>query len=142
MATLAAVVVRRLCKLTLVDVRMAVPTFVVFDLVERGLPGRNMTLGARNGDVLPFQRVGAVGVFGYSKLRGFESLHGVAWLAGAAIFARAELPAVGIGSMAIGTFSVGQAGIERRAVVTNLAAHLNVLTQQWVVGFGVIEGSR
>ena len=142
MAALTAVVVRRSCKLALVDVRMAVPTLTEFDLVERGFSCRDMTLGARNGDVLRLQGVGGIGVFGHSKLRGFESIHGVAWLAGAAIFARAELPAVGIGSMAIGAFGMRQGVIECRAVVAYLATHLDVLAQQWVVGFGVIEGSR
>jgi hypothetical protein len=98
-----------------------------------------VALGAKDGSVFSLQGVPGGGVLGHPEFRGLESFHSVTGLAGATDLARAELSVMRIGSMAIGAFSVRQWGIEDLPMVTGAATHSRVLSQQRVVGAGVVK---
>ncbi len=96
-ALLALVQVRCSRKLACMSVAVTVCAKLKFDVVERVLPFRNMTLRALQARMAALQRIGGGSVLFHSKLGGLESVHRMAGGTLPAIRSFRELPVMGIG---------------------------------------------
>jgi hypothetical protein len=137
-ADFAAVLIRRPRKLALVDVRVTILAGRQLNLVNGPGPGGNVALLARNLEVFLFQRVGRSRMFSHSEGRRFEAVQGMASSAVAASLAGHELPLVRV-RMAVRTAVEREWPIEVTSLVAGITADGSVLTEQWVLGFGVVE---
>lgn len=139
MAFLTLIEVWRRRKLGCVPIRVTVRTELELDLVEGVLAPRNMTLRAFQASVPALQRIRARRMFFDPELGGLESVNGVARRAFAAIGALGELAVVRIRLVAIRALIEGNGLLEIALSVALHAFDLGMFSQQWILGFRMIE---
>jgi len=138
-ARLAPVVVRRRRKLPLVNVLVAVEAFRERKLVPRRGPRGNVALVARHLGVLSFERIRGESVLLHAEQRRLPAIHGVTGGAFALVLPLRELPAVGIGIVAVRAIRERDLFLEIAVRVALQAIHLRVLAEQGKLRLGVIE---
>lgn len=102
MATLAAIIVRRHCKFTFVEVLVAIETLSELDLVLRVLASRLVALYTFGGRVLSLEGISGGFMFHDAEARRPEAFYRVTALALATIGAFSELAAVRVRFVAVG----------------------------------------
>ena len=133
------IVVRRRRELAVVNVLVTIETFREFKLVARGSAGGNVAFVARHFGVLSIERIRGESVLLHAEERRLPSVHGVAGGAFAFVLPLRELPAVGIGRVAVRTLRVRHRLFEIAFRVALQAIHLCVLAEQGKLRLRVIE---
>lgn len=118
---------------------MAVVAALKLNFVKRVFAFRDMTLGAFDGEVLPFKRIGGCCVVFYGKRRRFETVHGVAGRALAGPGPLGKLAVMRIGLVAIHALGERNRLFEIASCMASRTIYVRVLAEQWIFGFRVIE---
>ncbi len=122
-AHLAAVEIRRGCKLAAVNILVAIRTQRKLDFVQRGGSRWDMTFGAGDLRMGIVQRKAGGVVRNHCEGRWFEAIQGMAGVAMAAVGALHKLPIVRV-TMAIGAKIMSDDGLEIAGPMTGLATYL------------------
>jgi hypothetical protein len=142
MAVLATILVRRRGELLVVGVLVAIQALRELHLVEGILTRRNVAFFAGNARVLSFQRIVRSRMFFHAEWRWFPAIYCMALGAFTLAYAGLELALVGIGRMAIRALRERQRALEIACRVAFAAAYLDVLPQQRIFCFRMIERDR
>ena len=138
-AALAGVEVRRPSELPIVLVLVAIGAVRKLDLEERVLAFGNMTLGAFDREVFPFERISGSGMIFCRKGRRFKTIHGVAGRALRTPGPLRELAIMWIGLVAIHALRERDRLFEISTSVAERAIHRRMLALQRILGIRVIE---
>lgn len=138
-AILAAIFVRSLRELAPVRIGVAIETICERDFISRGCSGRDVALRARHRHVPPFQRIVGRGVFLDAELRGLPAVHGVAFRALAFLLPGCELPTVRVRRVTVRAFRECDRLFEISPGMAFQAIHFDVLAEQGIFCFGVVE---
>lgn len=127
MAALAGVEVRSRRELGIVLVFVAIGATRKLNFEKRVFAFGDMTFGAFNGEMFPFERIGGSRVIFRREGRRFETLHCVASSAFGAGWALRELPIMWVGLMAIDALRESEGLLEISTSVAESAIHGRVL---------------
>lgn len=141
-ALLATVEVGSASELAFVYVLVAIDACGRLNLEYRGAAFRNMALCALHIGVLLPQRKRCGFVVSHRVLRRLKAVNRMAGFTFAPIGALQELSAVRIGLVTIGAEFERDRSLEIAAAVAGVTAHVEMLSQKWVFGLGMIKLSH
>ena len=139
-AALAGVEVRSPGELPIVLIFVAIGAVRKLNLEKCVFACGDVTLGAFNREVFPFERICGSGMIFCRKGRRLKTIHGVARRALSTSGPLGELAVVWIGLVAIHAFRKRNRLFEISTCVAERAIHGHMLALQWILGLRVIEG--